>query len=64
MGAFKPWRDRRAEGLKWFFAITSNLIMATTVMGLWIAFAYSQREAIILSLLIAGAAAPALILML
>jgi len=60
----KPRASPSTERLKWFFAATSILIMITTLMGLWMALAYSKRKAIIWLLLVAGAAAPVLILVL
>lgn len=50
------------ERLKWFFAITSILIMITTLLGVWMALAYSRQKLLMWILLIAGAAAPVLIL--
>ena len=50
------------ERLKWFFAITSIMIIITTLMGLWMALAYSRQKLLMWILLLAGAAAPVLIL--
>ena len=58
----KPRASPSTERLKWFFAITSILIMITTLLGVWMALAYSKRKLVIWLLLIAGAAAPVLIL--
>jgi hypothetical protein len=52
------------EVLKWFFAIVSVAIAVTTLMGVWMALAYSREKLTIWMLLIAGTAAPILILML
>jgi hypothetical protein len=50
------------EVLKYFFAFVSFAIGITTVLGVWMALAYSRRRLVIWALLIAGAAAPVLIL--
>lgn len=58
----QPKANASIERLKWFFATTSILIMVTTLMGLWMALAYSRQKLLMWILLIAGAAAPVLIL--
>jgi hypothetical protein len=50
--------------LKWFFAAVSIGIMATTLMGLWMALAHNRRKAVTWLVLAAGAAAPVLIVLL
>jgi hypothetical protein len=50
------------EVLKWFFAGVSVAIALTTLLGLWMALAYSRQKLVIWILLLAGAAAPVLIL--
>jgi hypothetical protein len=49
--------------LKWFFSMASLAIAISTLLGLWMALAYHKRRAVMWALLIAGAAAPVLILM-
>lgn len=59
----RPKAKRPAtERVKWFFAITSILIIITTLFGLWMALAYSRGKVIIWASLIAGAAAPVILL--
>jgi hypothetical protein len=58
----EPPPKASTEALKWFFAAVSAAIAATTLFGLWMALAYSKRKPVIWALLIAGAAAPMLIL--
>jgi hypothetical protein len=64
--AEKPKPKARArvstEVAKWFFTAVSVAIAVTTLFGLWMALAYSRRKAVIWALLIAGAAAPVVIL--
>jgi hypothetical protein len=57
-----PQPRASTEALKWFFAAVSVAIAVTTLFGLWMALAYSRRKPVIWALLIAGAAAPVLIL--
>jgi hypothetical protein len=52
------------ERLKWFFAIASVAVAVTTLLGLWMALAYHKRKALMWVVLIAGAAAPVLLLLL
>lgn len=59
----KPEPRASTERLKWFFAAISIGIGLTTLFGLWMALAHSRRRLVIWALLIAGAAAPVLILM-
>jgi hypothetical protein len=58
----KPKPKPSTEVAKWFFAVVSVAIAVTTLFGLWMALAYSRRKAVIWALLIAGAAAPVIIL--
>jgi hypothetical protein len=58
----KPAPKRSTEALKWFFAGVSVAITLTTLLGLWMALAYSRQKLVIWILVIAGAAAPVLIL--
>ena len=57
----KP-KDPATERVKWFFAAISVLVMTTTLFGLWMALAYSRRKMPVWILLIAGIAAPILLL--
>ncbi|MDB5451657.1 MAG: hypothetical protein JWO33_235 [Caulobacteraceae bacterium] len=59
----KPPPKPSTTVLKWFFAVVSVGIIASTVLGLWMALAYSRRKAVIWAILAIGAAAPVLILM-
>jgi hypothetical protein len=58
----KPQPKPSTEVLKWFFATVSVAIAVSTLLGLWMALAYSRQKLVIWILLIAGAAAPILIL--
>jgi len=58
----KPKAKPSTEVAKWFFAITSIGIAITTLLGLWMALAYSRQKLVIWALLIAGAATPVIIL--
>ena len=58
----KPTAKSSTEVAKWFFAITSIAIAITTLLGLWMALAYSRQKLVIWALLIAGAATPVIIL--
>jgi hypothetical protein len=48
--------------LKWFFAIVSLGVVLTTLFGIWMAVVHSKHRLVIWALLMAGAAAPVLIL--
>jgi hypothetical protein len=48
--------------MKWFFTAISIGIATTTLLGLWMALAHGRRKALIWLVLLAGAAAPVLIL--
>jgi hypothetical protein len=58
----KPAPKPSTEVLKWFFATVSVAIALTTLLGLWMALAYSRQKLVVWVLLAAGAAAPVLIL--
>ena len=55
-------KNPATERVKWFFAAISVLVMTTTLFGLWMALAYSRRKLPIWILLIAGIAAPIILL--
>jgi hypothetical protein len=48
--------------VKWFFVLTSTVIVVTTLMGVWMGLAYSRNKTILWLLLLAGAAVPASLL--
>jgi hypothetical protein len=50
------------EALKWFFALVSVAVAATSLLGLWMALAYNREKVMLLGVLAAGAAIPLLIL--
>ena len=58
----KPAPKPSTEVLKWFFAGVSAVIALTTLLGVWMALAYSRQKLVVWVLLIAGATAPVLIL--
>ncbi|HEY2358201.1 MAG TPA: hypothetical protein VGH86_12190 [Phenylobacterium sp.] len=58
----KPQPKPSTEALKWFFSLASVGIAVTTLFGLWMALAYSKRKAILWVILVAGTAAPVLLL--
>jgi hypothetical protein len=58
----QPKPKPSTQVLKWFFATVSVGIAVTTLLGLWMAIAYSRQKLVIWALLIAGAVAPILIL--
>ena len=60
--AEKPKADPSTEILKWFFTLTSIVVMVTTLFGLWMALAYNKDKLLLWIVLLAGAAAPVLIL--
>jgi hypothetical protein len=60
----KPQSKPSTEVLKYFFAFASWAIGITTLLGLWMALAYSRDKLVVWILLIAGAATPVLILLL
>ena len=62
--AEKPAPAPSTERLKWFFSIASVAIAVTTLLGLWMALAYHKRRALMWALLIAGIAAPVLLVVL
>lgn len=58
----KPAPERSTEILKWFFTAISVGVGLTTLFGLWMALTYNRRKLAVWLLLIAGTAAPILIL--
>jgi len=60
--AAKPQPKATTEALKWFFSLASVGIAISALLGLWMALAYSKRKAILWIVLIAGTAAPVLLL--
>ena len=58
----KPQPKPSTTVLKWFFAAISAGIVLTTLFGLWMALVQSRQKLVLWALLIAGAAAPILIL--
>ncbi|MDB5439407.1 MAG: hypothetical protein JWM33_1834 [Caulobacteraceae bacterium] len=44
--------------LKWYFALASVLLMISTLVGLWMAFAHHRRRGLLWLILAAGAAVP------
>jgi hypothetical protein len=58
----KPQPKPSTTALKWFFAAISAGIVLTTLFGLWMALVQSRQKLVLWALLIAGAAAPILIL--
>ena len=58
----KPAPERSTEIMKWFFTAVSIGVALTTLFGLWMALAYNKRKLLLWLVLIAGAAAPVLIL--
>jgi hypothetical protein len=50
------------EMVKWFFVLTSTLMVITTLMGLWMGLAYSRNRAVLWLLLFAGAIVPVTLL--
>lgn len=58
----KPQPKPATEALKWFFTVVSIGIGITTLLGLWMTLAHGRRKALMWLVLLAGAAAPVLIL--
>jgi hypothetical protein len=58
----KPPARPSTQGAKWFFALVSVAVAITTVLGLWMALAYSRDRLWMWILMIAGAAIPIVIL--
>jgi len=48
--------------VKWFFVLTSIVMVITTLMGVWMGLAYSRDRTALWLLLLAGAAVPASLL--
>lgn len=53
-----PWP---VMALKWLFLTVAIGLMTSTLLGLWMALAYSRRKAVVLALFAAGAALPVLL---
>jgi len=60
----KPAPKISTTVLKWFFVTASIIMVLTTLLGLWMALAYSRDRWLLWWLLIAGTAAPILMLLL
>ena len=64
-----PTRPERAPplfattALKWFFALASVGMIATTLFGLWMGLAHSRRKALVWACVAAGTAAPIALVM-
>lgn len=50
--------------LKWFFVATALGLIASTCLGLWMGLTHSRNKGLAFALLLAGAAMPAVLLML
>lgn len=59
----KPKAKPSTDILKWFFALVSGAIAVTTCLGVWMGLTQGRRKAVLWLLLLAGAAAPVLILL-
>lgn len=58
----KPKPKPATEAVKWFFTLTSVVVILSTLLGLWMALAYHKRKAVMWALVFAGAAIPAVLL--
>jgi hypothetical protein len=58
----KPAAERSTTALKWFFTAISIGVGLTTLFGLWMALAHNRRKVVVWLVMLAGAAAPVLIL--
>lgn len=58
----KPAPNPATEVLKWFFAAISVAVALSTFLGLWMAISYNRRKLVVWLLLIAGIAAPVLMI--
>ncbi len=52
----------RTWALKWVFAVVALGLVASTLIGLWLAFTSGKRKGVLLVVLLVGAAAPVLLL--
>ena len=52
----------RTWALKWVFVVVALGLVASTLIGLWMAFIASQRKGVVLVVLLIGAALPVLLL--
>jgi hypothetical protein len=48
--------------VKWFFVLTSTLMVITTLMGLWMGLAYGRNQTVLWLLLVAGSVVPVTLL--
>jgi hypothetical protein len=61
-GAPKPEPKRTAPakfGLQTFFALASLAVVATTLLGLWMALVYNRRKGLLVGVLLLGCVLPA-----
>jgi hypothetical protein len=58
----KPREPASTTALKWFFTAISIGVGLTTLLGLWMALTHNRRKLMVWLALLAGAAAPILIL--
>ena len=58
----KPQPKASTEVMKWFFTAVSIGIVFSSLFGLWMALAHTRQKLVVWALLIAGVAAPVLIL--
>jgi len=49
--------------LKWVFLAVAIGLITSTLLGLWLAFTFGRRKAVVLALFVAGAALPVLLLL-
>lgn len=54
----KPTPKPATVALKWFFLLVAAGLIATTLLGLWMALAYNARKGLLLLLFLIGAAIP------
>lgn len=55
----RPRESGYTSALKWFFLATSLGLVATTLLGIYMAFKYNRSRIIVWSLLLAGTVIPA-----
>jgi len=58
----KPAPKLSTTLVKWFFVLTSIVMVVTTLMGVWMGLAYSRNRTVLWLLLLAGSAVPASLL--
>jgi hypothetical protein len=59
--AAKPSPKASTEALKWFFSAASVGMIASTVLGLWMALAHHKRRLLLGAVVVAGAVIPAVL---